>query len=1130
MNNKQRLVDIMIFAMKITFVQITVSILFTFSLYAKDLRAQPVLEKTFSINVENVSIEKIIFSIERQTKVKFNFSSNVINADRIISYSVKDKKIASFLQEMLKPINIDYQVLNDQIILFPVNLNVIANEPVNKILQPVLDINKTVSGVVAGNSDEPLEGVTVTEKGTSNAVVTDSRGRYNINVADRAVLVFTSTGYISQQQTVTDGTVINVVLRTETKSLDDVVVVGYGTRKISDLTGAVTNIKADATNIGGASTGVDQLLQGRVAGLQFKQNTSQPGGGGTVLIRGRNSLFLNTDPLYVIDGFIVNSPTTPVTGDNQFASPDKDPLNSINPNDIESIAVLKDAAATAIYGAKGSNGVILITTKRGNKGKLKVAYDGYYSVQKIAKKLDVLDAPEYMNFWNTMGSTSFSAIDIANAKTTDWFKLITQNGKIQSHNISLSGANDNFNYYFSLGYFDNDGIVKKSGMSRISGRGNVTYKKDKFNFSSNIFTTNIVNNSLQTQGGTRSSVIASAITFAPNLGVRDTAGVYTKDPNNAFLINPVSLLDISDKLNTDKLNFSMSAQYEILRGLKPEIRVTYDVQNDSRYFYVPTTTAYNGSTAHGGTGSQSAQRALGYTLDGLLHYDVTLAEKNKITALVGYEYYYRTTNYFSAYNSGFGTNITGANNIGGGTSPVVSSNRYDRKDISTFGRIDYTYNDKYLATVTVRRDGSSVFGENNKFAVFPGISLGWKLDKEDFLKNRKNIDLLKLRAGYGVTGNSGIASYQSLGKYNQGINPISGIGTTGIIGQNPVVGIFTTPLKANPDLKWESTAQLNVGVDYGLFKRITGALDFFIKNTNNMLVQVNLPTTTGYSSQWQNAAIMRTTGVELSINTANIQQKNFQWSTAFNISLLNNKITGYKTTDSSTISALNTIGVIKGQRTNSYYTYIYNGIDATNGLLKFKDIDGNGVINSNDRQIFGSPDPKVIIGLGNNFSYKNVNLNFFFIGNFGNKLFNQTMAQYIVPNANGIANALIGTLNSYSSSHTDADIPANAGNNGGTWIYNSRWIEKAWFIRLQNVNLSYNIPVKTFAKAFTSARVYVQAQNLFIITPYKGMDPEAANNSYLNATESMPAFLPGSTDISAYPSVRTFTLGLNLGF
>jgi TonB-linked SusC/RagA family outer membrane protein len=1088
-------------------------------LLALQISAKNSAQDRITLDLKGTTLANLFKAVEKQTVYRFFYSDDVVPVNMPVSITVRDASIDAVMNKIFAGSAFSWKLLDGRSVI-------VARNAVAPVAETI------ATGTVTDEKGEPLAGVTVTEKGTDNSTLTDRNGQFKLKLSgDNATLVFSSIGYTAQESKVNGQSgALSIVLKTAVQGLNEVVVVGYGTRKVSDLTGAVVNIKAENTNAGGVTTAVDQMLAGRVAGVQFKQNSSQPGGGSTLLIRGRNSLFLNTSPLYVIDGFIVNSPETPGTGTAYFSSPDKDPLNSINPADIESIAVLKDAAATAIYGAKGSNGVVIITTKRGRKGQVKVSYDGSYSFQKMAKKFEVMNAPQYMNFWNKLGSTSFTADQIANAKTTDWLDQITRTGQIQNHNVSLAGATDNLNYYFSVGYFDNQGIVKNSGMKRITGRGNLQYSKDKFTFNSNIFATNMVNNNQQTDGGTRSSVIASAITFAPYLGVRDSTGAYTRDPNNNFLINPVSLLDITDKLTTDKLNFSVGALYEIVKGLKPEIRVTYDVQNDNRLFYVPTTTAYNGNIAHGGTGSQTSQRGLGYTLNGLLHYDVTFADKHKITALGGYEYYYRSTSMFSALNSGFGTDLTGGNNLGGGTSAIVSSNKFDRKDISVFGRVDYTYNEKYLATVTLRRDGSSVFGSNNKFATFPGVSIGWKLDKEDFLAGHKNLDVLKLRAGYGVTGNSGITPYQSLSTYAQGINPILGPATTGIIGQNPVVGATLTPGKANPNLKWESTSQFNIGADYGFFRRITGSLDFFVKNTDNMLVQVNLPTTTGYNFQWQNAATMRTWGVEFSINSTNIQTDNFQWNTMFNFSWLNNKITGYKTGDSSTIAALNTIGVIKGQRTNSYYTYVADGIDPATGSIRFKDLDKNGTINSNDRQVVGSPDPRFILGLGNTLSYKKVTLSFFFTGNFGNKLHNQTMAQYTVPNANNIANAFVAAQNYWSTANPNSDIPANAGNGGGSWIYNTRWIEQAWFIRLQNVNLSYNIPTRHLGHVFSNARVYLQAQNLFVITPYKGMDPEASNNAYLAATQNMPAFLPGSTDINAYPPVRTFTVGLNLGF
>lgn len=994
---------------------------------------------------------------------------------------------------------------------------------------------KTISGRVSDEKGNFVSGASVVVTGSFSGTITDELGNFKIMVpAATKSIEISCVGYQTQELAIGSSVTINITLRTSVSALDEVVVVGYGTKKVSDLTGAVTNIKAGQTNIGGSSAAIDQMLQGRIAGVQFKQNTSQPGGGGTMIIRGRNSLFLNSNPLYVIDGFIVNTPETPGTGTAYFSSPDKDPLNSINPEDIESVAVLKDAAATAIYGAKGSNGVVIITTKKGKKGKAKISFDSYYSFQKIAKRVDVMNAPQYMNFWNKYQTQSglpalFEQGQIDTVKTTDWFDLVTRTGQIQNYNLSLSGASDNLNYFFSVGYFDNEGIVKNSGMKRLNGRGNLQYRKDKFTFNSNVFATNMVNNNQQTEGGTRSSVIASAITFAPYLPVKDRNGVYTRDPNNNFLVNPVSMLDINDRLTTDKLNFSIDADYEIAKGLKPEMRATYDVQNDNRAFYVPSTTPYNGNIAHGGTGSQTAQRALGYTLDALLHYDIILAQKHKLTALAGYEYYYRNSNTFSAFNSGFGTDVTGSNNLGGGTAPIVSSNKFDRKDISAFGRVDYSYGDKYLVTVTLRRDGSSVFGSNNKFATFPGLSFGWRLDKEGFMVNSKNLDILKLRLGYGVTGNSGITPYQSLAIYNMGLNTIDP-NTAAIIGGAIIPGATLTAYKPNPCLKWESTAQFNAGVDYGFSKRFSGAFDFFVKSTKNMLVQVNLNTNAGYQYQWQNAATMRTWGIEYSISSVNIQSKNFQWTTNLNFSWLNNKITSYNTGDSSTIASLNSMGIIKGQRTNSYYTYIYNGIDPGTGSFKFKDLNGDGMVNTADRQVVGSPDPRYVVGLGNTLSYKGFTLNFFFNGNFGNKLHNQTMAQYTVPGANNIANAFVQAQNFWTAANTSSDIPANIANNGGSWIYNSRWIESAWFIRLQNVTLSYNIPAKVFNHIFSNVRVYAQAQNLFVITPYKGMDPEASNNAYLPATENMPAFLAGSTDINAYPPARTYTFGLKFSF
>lgn len=980
-----------------------------------------------------------------------------------------------------------------------------------------------VGGTVKDDSGEPVIGASVVIEGSSKGAVTDIDGNYAIdNVGSNATLVFSYLGYETQKVAVGGRSKIDVVLKSTDQQLNEVVVVGYGTKKIDDITGAVTNVRADRTNIGGSASSVNQMLEGHVAGVQFKQNTAQPGGGGKTIIRGRNSLFLSTDPLYVVDGFIVNTHSAPGNGSN-FSSPSSDPLNSINPNDIESVAVLKDAAATAIYGSQGSNGVIIITTKRGRTGKLSVSYDGYAGFQKRSNKLKTMNAQEYMRYNNSFGLTNFSESEINSAKTTDWQDEITRTGFLQNHDISFSGGSENLKFYASLGYYNQNGIIKNSGMSRYSGRANIEYRQGKVTFLSNISASEIDDKSLSTEGGKRNSIISSALAFAPQVSVYDDNGRYNVDPSNDFIANPVSMLDIKDKTTTDKMNFSNSFAYEVLPGLKPELKVSYDVQNAHRDFYCPSTTAYNGSFAHGGTGSQSSLRSTGLTIDGLLHYDKTFNDLHHFTLLLGYEYIQRINNYFLSYNSGFGTDALSNKNLGGGNAPMIDSEKTRRRDISGFGRLDYTFADKYLVTATLRRDGSSVFGSNNKFAWFPGLSLGWKIDKEKFMENASAVDLLKVRAGYGLSGNSGIDPYQSLAKY--------ALSTEAVIGNSKVVDALLTQYKENPDLKWETTSQFNLGVDYGFWGRLSGSLDFFVKNTKDMLVRVSQSPMSGHSYQWQNAAKMRVWGIEFSLNSNNIQGKDFQWTTNFNFSWNGNKITGYKVNDASTVSALNDIGIIKNERTNSYYAYVVDGIDPQTGSYTYKDLDGDGVITTKDRKVLGSPDPKFVIGLGNTLKYKRLALSFFFNSNFGNKLYDYTKMNFTLPVNSETTNQLVGAANYWSTENPSSMIAANRANGNGNAQYNSLWIEDAWFIRLQNLKVSYDLSYIPFIKSiFTSASIYFQAQNLFVITPYDGLDPELTNNAYMSASENLPAFLPGSIDQNSYYPARTFTFGLSLRF
>lgn len=1065
--------------------------------------------ETISLKLKNATLHQFFQKIEAQTDYKCSYRDVTISKKNDVTIEAKSISVAAALDQVLTPRNLAYSFPTDKsIVIF------------GKTVQQTK--TRTITGVIKDENGEPVIGANVLQKGTSNGTITDFDGRYTLQVPAGAEVQVSYLGFTTQSFIAKAGTG-NVTLRESAQALNEVVVVGYSTRKVEDITGAVSNIRADKTNIGGASTSVDQMLSGRIAGVQIKQNSSQPGGGGQTLIRGRNSLFLNTSPLYVVDGFVVNTPSTPSNG-SAFSSPDRNPLNSINPNDIESVAVLKDAAATAIYGSQGSNGVIIITTKRGKQGKLKVSYSGYASFQEVGNKYDVMDAQDYMEMNNWLGRTNFSEQEIKNAKTTDWFDEVTQTGFIQSHDLSMSGGTEALKYYFSIGMYGMDGIVKNTGMDRYTGRSNISYSKDGFTFKSTMFATHIVDENQPTQGGTRNSVISSAMAYAPNLAVYNQDGSYTKDPNNDFIANPVSLLDIKDKTYTDKLNFSASAAYELTPNLKPEVKMSYDTQNALRKLYVPTTTAYNGSFSHNGTASQSEMRSTGLTFDGLLHYNFQIGEDHKFNGMVGYEYQKKTNNYFRSENSGFGTDATGANNLAAGNAPQTYSSRDERIDISGFGRMDYSYQDKYLATATVRRDGSSVFGANEKYAYFPGVSFGWKIDKEDFMeKYSGTIDLLKLRLGWGQSGNSGIAPYQSLGKYDMVAN--------GVIGNNNLVGAKHTDYEANPDLKWETTSQLNLGLDFGFLGRLSGNLDFFVKQTEDMLVNVAQSPLSGYGYKWENAAEMAVWGMEFALNSTNIQTEDFSWNTQFSFSWNDNEITGYNTTSESTINSLNANGIIDGERTNTYYTYKVDGVDPETGSWTYVDINNDGKVDLDDRTMLGSPDPKVIMGLGNTFNYKGWSLNVFFNSNFGNKMFNQMAAESTLPKPSETLNYLQDANNHWTAGAVNASIPGNRAMPQGNVYYNSHWIEDAWFIRLQNVTLSYDLSrIPAVKRYLDKAKVYVQGQNLFLITPYDGLDPELSNTSATGVSEYYPAFLPGSVDMNAYPPSRTYTIGVNFSF
>ncbi len=1086
----------------------TVSFGFTpFNGLSQDLKVNLNIDKT-------LTVDEVFDLIEKQTPYRFIYPSSLIKDLPKIEVKKGTITVKNLLNSSFTDVPVKYEFRNKK--------NIVLSKASENTIADTEEQQQTITGTVTDEDGVPLPGVNITVEGTTRGTQTDFDGNYSIEAETGEVLVFSFVGFKEQKVTVGDNVLIHISLEESASALDEVVVVGYGTKKKSDITGAISNVSSEDLNNGGALTSVDQLLDGRVAGVEFKRNSSQPGGGGQTLIRGRNSIFGGTDPLYVIDGIPINRVASPESGAN-FSNPTRNPLNLLNPNDIESIAVLKDAAATAIYGTRGSNGVILITTKSG-KGKMAINYNVYMSFQSQKESFELLSSNEYMRFWNSQeAGPTFTNEEINAAATTNWLDKITRQGIIKSHQLSLSAADEDFRYYFSSGYFDHKGILKNSGLKRFNGRLNMEYNKGKFKINTNIFGTLLKGQNQASEGGSRNSIISSAITFAPYLKLSDEND-YIVDPASEFNVYPLSLLNINDKTRTDKLNSNISFQYEVLPGLKPELKLGYDTQNAVREFFIPSITPSNGGSPdprtgrfeHGGTAILTSQRATDILINGLVHYDKNIDNENELDIVAGYSFEKEGYLINRTRGIGFTNDVFGVNNMGS----ALTQENYSHKEVSTiisaFGRVDYTLNDRYFFTGTLRRDGVSKFGKSHKWGWFPGLSLGWKVSDEGFMKRSEAIDLLKMRLGWGITGNSDFDNYLSLNKYI--VNRTDG----GIIGQRVIPATTYSPVQANPDLKWESTSQLNFGMDFSLWKgKLEGSLDYFIKRTKDMIVPLPLLNESGYDVRWANAADFKTNGLEFNLNFNVMQSDNFNWSTRLNLTFMDNKVSAINVPGEAARSSLSNIGIIEGEKPNSYYTYQFKELNEE-GSMTFVDLNQDGKIDLEDRKVLGSPDPGFLMGFGSELGYKNFSLDIYFNGAFGRELYNGVKAQYTTLNTAQPGNLLRAAI-------TEENI-SNGTSIGGNDRFNSRWIENASYLKLQNIRASYNVPVDEILGIVDRFTVYIQAQNLFTITSYSGLDPEAGNTVATQETENLPAFLPGGIDNNTYPPARTYSLGFNITF
>ncbi len=1027
------------------------------------------------------------------------------------------------------------------LLLSVLSLNVWAVEN----LAPKAD-GHVVSGVVIADDGESLPGVNVVIKGTAQGVVTDVHGKYTINVpSEDVVLVFSFIGYKQQEKNVAGKYTINVTMALVAQEMSDVVVVGYGVVKKSDLTGSVASVNSEEIQ-SVPTTSFDQALQGRAAGVQVTQTSGVPGGETNIRIRGTSSVNASSEPLYVIDGMLVNSNG----GDVSVAGigPRIGPLASINPNDIESIEVLKDASAAAIYGSRGANGVILITTKRGKSGKAKIDLDYYHGVQTVSRKLDLLNASQYANFVNAAAINAGQAPVYVNPENlgvgTDWQGELFRVAPVSNLQATFSGGTEKTNYAVSGGYFSQDGIVLGSDFKRFSFRTNLDQELNEYlSIGTSISFSGINSNRVQTGAGTiDGGIIANALQMNPILPVYDEniLGGYTYAHDRKDAVgNPVAEAnDYKSLTSTYRILGNTYLKFKLAEGLEFKSSLGIDgLMSKSRSFgpnYLRRTANVRGEA------SIVDLQAMTWLNENTLNYNYKINENNKLDVLIGFTMQQFKNESLSAVTLDFPDNRMGWHNLSAGLqpqSPVNSESKWSM--ISYLGRLNYNLMDKYLFTVSGRMDGSSKFSEGNKYGFFPSGAFAWRASEEEFIKNIEFLDNLKFRVSYGFIGNQSIAPYQSLalvGPLGQGVfNTSSGSET--FIGSEPL----SYP---NKELKWETTGQFDFGVDVGLWgNKISLIADLYVKNTSDLLLNTPIPYTSGFGTTLLNVGNVQNKGIDLDLKTANFSG-DFTWNTSINFSVNRNKITNLARKNDIHLSYGNMLR--EGKPIGTFYGYVFDGIfqsdeEAANSAVlkgqeatganplsraragdrKYKDLNKDGVVDELDRTIIGSAQADFTYGINNDLSYKNFSLSFFFQGSKGNEMVNMNLSN--LENFNGAQNMLAEAgLNRWTPENPNNKYPRAQATGSLDDIFSSRYVEDASYLRLKNITLGYDLPSGLLSKIkISSVRFYASATNLWTLTNYKGYDPEANSLGYTTNIVGV--------DSGSYPQTRTYTFGVKVG-
>ena len=1093
--------------MKLTILILTVSIL-------SCLSAETYSQTTkLTIAENNSTLLNVLQVIEAQSEFKF-FYNEKVDVNRSVSVDANKKTVTEILDKVLTNTSVKYKVIGSQIALYDKD----EMEPFISEQQ-----GNKVTGKVTDSSGASLPGVSIVEKGTTTGIITDMDGNYSLTLSpDAKTLVFSFMGMKSQELLVGNKTTINVMMEDESIGLDEVVAIGYGTVKKSDITGSVKTLSSDEFNAG-VVMAPEQLMQGKVAGVNITMQSGEPGANSDVLIRGANSISFSNSPLYVIDGVPVGFSTSNFSNStsDRMTTLENNPLNMLNPSDIESMNVLKDASATAIYGSRGANGVILITTKKGKTGQSSIGYEGSYGVSSLRKKLDVLSATDFRKYMNDNSVTGWKD----GGASTDWQDQIFRTAITQSHSLSLNGGNDKTNYRASVNYTNQEGIIIASNLEKYTGRININHKglNDRLTIGLNLTNAFLKNRNAANPegagGGASGGTIRDALRNDPTYSVRDSTGGYQW--HGAFNQNPVEeTLVRTDNTETYRYMGNGTADYKIFNFLNANINIGFTKENIGRYVYEPIAGRI-GSISHG-HGSQEARASNSKLLETNLVFNRTFG-KHSFNALGGYSFQeFVYTNSFIE-SSGYITDATSYNSINAGSKASwnLYSGKASNKLISFYARATYDYNRKYLLTATIRRDGSSRFGANQKWGNFPSAALGWRISEEDFLKNSNFISNLKLRIGYGITGNQEIGNYGSL--------PILSAGGQYIMNGNFIGAVFPTQY-ANPNLKWESTSQANLGLDFGFFQnRLTGTIDLYKKKTNDLLLSFTVPQPAEASNTTLNVGSVENKGIELELNAVILSNGPLVWEAYGNIAHNENNVvsisnsswkqnaiyTGWVQVPG--FSGQATQIITPGESLGTFYGYRYAGVDES-GKQQFYDRNNNLTYTpksdkpeTDDRAVIGHNQPKFTYGFGSKLTFKKrLGLDFFFRGVEGIQVLNSTFLD--LSDKSGVFNALAqGRDNARTNIAKDAVF--NGISPTETLIYSSKWIQDASFLRLENVTLNYNFNVNSI-KWLSNFNVYITGQNLYVITKYKGFDPEVS----------------GGNDSYKYPRPMTIQLGIKANF